>query len=82
MVSRQPAFRETGVPAGPPRPRAAPGRDTLSANMSETATPWKFRQYGRTGLTYCMIVDCSEPEQSHRQKEAGHGEGYYIRGAR
>ena len=41
-----------------------------------------IRQYGRTGLTYCTVVGCSEREQSHMQKEAGHGEGYYLRGAR
>jgi hypothetical protein len=40
------------------------------------------RQYGRTGLTYCTVVGCSRWEQSHMQKEAGHGEGYYLRGAR
>lgn len=40
------------------------------------------RQYGRTGLTYRMIVDCSPKEQSHRRKEAGHEPGYYTRGPR
>jgi len=40
------------------------------------------RQYGRTGLTYCRVVGCSGWEQSHMQKEAGRGQGYYLRGAR
>src|SRR5437773_9162889 len=40
------------------------------------------RQYGRTGLTYCTVVGCSGQEQSHMQKEAGRGQGYYLRGSK
>src|SRR5262249_24381380 len=40
------------------------------------------RSYGWTGLTYCTVVGCSEPERSHIQKEAGRGEGYHLRCAR
>ncbi len=51
----------------------------LAARLAESRRP---RQYGRTGLTYCTVVGCSGQEQSHMQKEAGRGQGYYLRGAR
>jgi hypothetical protein len=41
------------------------------------------RQYRRTGLTYRRVSwVVPGKEQSHMRKEAGHGEGYYIRRAR
>jgi hypothetical protein len=45
--------------------------------------PFPARQYGRTGLTYRTVSwVVPDKEQSHMRKEAGHGEGYYIRRAR
>jgi hypothetical protein len=63
------------------QPRVLVGRHK-GVEALQGRTGGRPRQYGRTGLTYCTVVGCSEREQSHMQKEAGHGEGYYLRGAR
>ena len=61
------------------RPSRRPRHRVLDPWLSAAQGP---RQYGRTGLTYCTVVGCSGWEQSHMQKEAGRGQGYYLRGAR
>jgi hypothetical protein len=58
------------------------GLITYGVPLSEMAGP-QPRQYGRTGLTYRTVSwVVPDKEQSHMRKEAGHGEGYYIRRAR
>ena len=55
----------------------------LAAGPPLSEGPGVHRPYGRAGLTYRIIAWVVPlPEQSHMRKEAGHEEGYHVRGPR
>jgi hypothetical protein len=59
----------------------APGV-ALTESAKRATSPILARQYGKTGLTYRIVVGCSGRNRATGEKEADHGEGYYTRGAR